>query len=94
VPENPARNERERFMLIVTQIRVGSNMIADGSMLIEDAVMNDGFITKETYTARELELAENNLRKAADRIATARAALLMGDPGAPKAILNLPVAAE
>jgi hypothetical protein len=63
-------------MMLVTQIHMGANQIADGTALLVDAVEQGGFADPKAYTAIELDAQVKRLRKAADDVERVRLRLI------------------
>ena len=62
-------------MLLITQIHLGSNMIADGTLLLTDAADQGGYAQDGSMTATELDRAITNIRKMLTDLEQVRAAL-------------------
>jgi hypothetical protein len=63
-------------MLLVTQIHLGANQIADGTLMLVDAVEQGGFSDPDAYTAIDLAAQVKRLRQAADDVEKVRARLI------------------
>lgn len=63
-------------MMLVTQIHMGANQIADGTLMLVDAVEQGGFSDPNAYTSIELAEQVKKLRKAADDIEKVRLRLI------------------
>ena len=63
-------------MLLVTQIHMGANQIADGTALLVDAVEQGGFSDPNAYTAISLAEQVKKLRQAADDVEKVRLRLI------------------
>lgn len=65
-------------MLLVTQINIGVNAVADGAHLLDDAAQSGGFIAEASYGAISLAATVKKLRDAADKLERIRSELLAG----------------
>lgn len=63
-------------MLLVTQVHIGATMVSDGSLLLQDAVLNEGFASEGSYTAQDIARTVQRLRDTADKLEATRARLV------------------
>lgn len=68
-------------MLLVTQINIGMNAVADGAHLLDDAAQSGGFVAEASYSALSLTATVRKLRDAADKLERLRAQLIANEPG-------------